>query len=412
MNLRDRLLRVSIGSDSQPHRDDARRDAAGPPLEALVEGQWLAFSGARCFVSEHSYSLDHVHGGEPLGDLLSVPPHEWQHLVSGSQELPFAAERALFIDTETTGLARGAGTVAFMVGVGLYHGDAFVVRQYFMPDYADEMALLDLLADDLIASHGLVTFNGRSFDWPIISTRYTLSQREIPRTDEPHLDLLLVARRLWRRILDSCALSALETDVLGLRRTHDDVPGYLIPQLYQDYLQFGHAKPMARVFYHNEIDILSMVSLATRMGRLLTDSETRCDDDCCDLVALGQLYERLDRRAEAIETYTLALEQLAGEDRALAQKCLSLLYKRMERFDEAMVLWQAALDGDDVFAHVELAKQYEHRLRDYPAAREVVLAAIAKVDAGVTAEDQAAADRQLEELHYRLDRLERRIARM
>ena len=125
--------------------------------------------------------------------------------------------RAVFLDIETTGLSQSSGTYAFLVGIGYFEADRFTVRQYFMPDYGDEHAMLELLASDLSGRQGLVSFNGRCFDWPILATRYTLARQNIPAIDTPHLDLLAVARRLWARLLSSCALSSLEKTVLEIQ---------------------------------------------------------------------------------------------------------------------------------------------------------------------------------------------------
>lgn len=405
--LRARLRRLeSTPSAAFPPPAPPR---GGRPLEELVpDGTWLERDGRRCFVAAYRYELAYRHGGQLLSDLLAVPAAEWQPFVPG--DAPFDARQALFIDTETSGLARGS-TYAFMVGVGHYDGDAFQVRQYFMPDYADEEALLDLLAEDLAARQGLVTFNGRAFDWPIIEARYVMARRPRPGPAEPHLDLLPVARRLWRRTQPSCALSHLERALLGIRRESQDVPGYLIPQLYDDYVRWGHTEPMAGVFYHNRIDILSMVTLAGRIGGLLVapmdhDAATGRDD-----LALGRLYERQGRTEDALTAYERAGSNGTAADRELAHHDRSFLLKRLGRYDEAMEIWRHQLGAGDMYPYVELAKQYEHRLGDDRAAREMTLAAIAWVEVHRGRLGAYESRELLAALHHRLERLERRLER-
>ncbi len=232
MDLKAQMQRWGALHDNRTPRPTARATQGDPPLETLVPGQWVESGGLRCFTVEERYALTFRHGEAALEEILGVPPEVWGWLAVGADRRPFDLGRAVFVDIETTGLARGSGTYAFLVGVGTLAGDEFVLRQYFMPGYADEEALLSLLADVLRDNGGLVTFNGRAFDWPILETRYVLAGRPPPIDPHPHLDLLLLARRLWRRCLASCALSALEGPLLGLERSHRDVPGYLIPGLY------------------------------------------------------------------------------------------------------------------------------------------------------------------------------------
>jgi uncharacterized protein YprB with RNaseH-like and TPR domain len=405
-DLRARLRRLEQHSQAPAVPSPVPR-RGGRPLEELVAGgRWLECGGRRCFVAEYRYSLDHAHGGQQLGDVLAVPRQQWQPFV---REGRFAPEHALFVDTETTGLMRG-GTYAFMVGVGYFEPDGFRLRQYFMPDYADEEALLDLLADDLGTCQGLVTFNGRSFDWPIIASRYVMARRPLPAPEEPHLDLLPLSRRLWRRTLPSCALSHLESAVLGVARESLDVPGYLIPQLYDDYIRWGHTEPMAGVFYHNRIDVLSMVTLAGRIGGLLTAPSAHGAADGRDDLALARLYERLGRIDEAVAAYTRACAAPLAADRDLADHDLSFLFKRLGRLDEAMDIWQRQLGGGAVYPYVELAKQYEHRLRDDETAHRLTMEAITWVEAHRSELGIYAAGELLAELQHRLERLARRLA--
>jgi hypothetical protein len=203
------------------------RPAHDAPLEALLDGYWAHAASARCFVVEHSYPLEYVHGGQALAQAHAAPREAWAPFLGESDSLRFDACRAVLLDIETTGLARGAGTFAFMVGVGLFDGNRLIVRQYFAPDYADEEALLDLLARDLDLASGLITFNGRSFDWPILETRYTLVHRSPPARVR-RTSIVGCGAFLWRRRLVSCALGALEQRVLGIMREQQDVPGYLI----------------------------------------------------------------------------------------------------------------------------------------------------------------------------------------
>lgn len=411
MSLRDRLeqiRRTPVPIDETP----AAVTHAEPALESLVAGTWRRIGDQRCFVAERLYPFDHRHGNTSLGDLGRVPHGTWEPFVLDSGGQPFDPLRAIYIDTETTGLLRGPGTYVFLVGVGLFRQGAFCVRQYFMPDYGDEEALLSFLRQDLDREGGLVSFNGRAFDWPLIQMRYTLWGTPLPSASgEPHLDLLFLARRLWSQRLASCALASLEQHVLSVQREGLDVPGYMIPQLYADYVTYGRTRPMARVFYHNRVDILSLVSLASRIGHMLSAPETATQDQHFDPLALARLFERCGRSDEAIAAYRLATESESERERRLAREQFALLLKRLHRYDEAIVIWQAELGNGAILPYVELAKYHEHQLRDYGRARELTREAIATVHSSTSGLDSLSRREWLEALQHRLGRLERRLRR-
>ena len=416
MDLRTRLeragvlrrLRAEIPGPQGVSPAPARR-ASGPPLESFVDGTWVDARHGRCFVVDRTYPLEHAQGRHRLGDLLQIPAETWSPFLREGAEGSFTPQGAIFLDTETTGLVRGAGTYAFLVGVGFFEGKAFRLVQYFMPDYGDEALMLELLGGTLAGRGGLVTYNGRSFDWPILRNRFVLQSRDPPE-EGPHLDLLPLSRRLWGRRLDSCALSSVERHVLEFRRTGEDVPGYEIPQLYDDYVRWGIAEPLARVFYHNEVDILSLVSLAARAGEILA-APTAPGDVYHDHCALGRLLESVGRLKEALELYRIAAENGHEEDRALADRSRSFLLKRLGRLEEAMAVWEGRLGGDELYPYVELAKQLEHRLHDYEAARRIVLLSIGWLHAQEADPKSPHATDALAELRHRLARLERRIER-
>jgi tetratricopeptide (TPR) repeat protein len=266
----------------------------------------------------------------------------------------------------------GAGTLAFMVGAAFWEGDAFVVRQYFLRDHGDEPAMLLLLADLLAQKQGLITFNGRTFDLPLLDNRYLMNRLDGLAGDlleRPHIDLLPPARRLWRRRLGSCALSALEKSLLGVRRTEEDVPGWLIPGLYLDYLRSGDARGLLRVFYHNQLDMLSMVTLAARVLRHFARPQN--EDPTLDLVSLARWQQSLGSTAEAETTLRLAAsEEVSLELYHQVLFELGALLKREGRRQEAVTFWQqiAVTAFDTVEAHVELAKYYEWEQRDFGTA--------------------------------------------
>jgi len=362
-------------------------------------------------VAKQRFALTYHHGRHRLAEVLSVPSEVWSLALNDASGDAFDVRRAAFVDIETSGLSRTGGTVAFLVGLGALEGDEFVLRQFFMPDYGDEPALLELVGDTLAAARDLVSFNGRAFDWPIIEMRYVLAGRRAPLSPTQHLDLLLLARRLWRRCLASCALSALEEPILGLTRGQQDVPGYLIPQLYNDYVRSGDASSIADVFYHNAIDILSLVTLAARIGRALSEPVDAPAGPYRDPLALGMLYERAGRPAEAAAALRAAAESGDGATAATAARRLALLLRRAGEPDAAMAVWREQAARGDVTAAIELAKQYEHRLRDDAAALEVIDGAIAHLEAEPRGMTRYERTRLMRDLSHRRERVARRLNR-
>jgi uncharacterized protein len=407
MDLRTRLLHLGLRREPDPTLRPQRRSI---PLEELVTGNWRDTRDGRCFVAEQRFPLAYQHGRYPLAEVLSLPQDVWSLALGSAGDDPFDVRRAAFVDTETTGLSRGGGTFAFLVGLGAFEGDEFVLRQFFMPDYGEEPALLEFVGETLGAARGLVSFNGRSFDWPILETRYILAGRTPPIDPQPHLDLLLLARRLWRRCLASCALAALETPLLGLERSQHDVPGYLIPRLYHEYVQYGDAAPMADVFYHNTMDILSPVTLATRAGRTLGAAQDTADP-YRDPLALGILYERSGRTQEAASALQQAARSRDERTATDAARRLALLLRRAGEYEAAMAVWREQSARGDLRAAIELAKQYEHRLRDDAAALEIVNSAIARVESGTSGLMRYERSRLLRDLNHRRDRVARRLKR-
>ncbi|MCA9959908.1 MAG: ribonuclease H-like domain-containing protein [Anaerolineales bacterium] len=383
-----------------------RQDDDPPPLSALLPGGVIVETAVGgCFVLDKVYPLTYQHGDDTLADLLAFSAADVGAFTQDARFHDVQFRQMLFLDTETTGLA-GAGTLAFMVGVAFFEQEALVVRQYFLRDHGDEAAMLTLLSDLLAEKSGLVTFNGRSFDIPLLDGRYLINRMFTDLRERPHLDLLHPARRLWRQRLGSCALGSLEQTLLGLRRTQEDVPGWLIPTLYQDYLRTGDARELLRVFYHNQIDMLSMVTLAARVMHLF--AHTTPNQHPVDLYSLGkwQIDLHLPEAAEQTLQWAAAGDlPLELYHQALQQ--LGQLLKRQERRDEAVPLWQqiAATSFDSIDAHVELAKHYEWQQQDYETAVYWTEAAL-KLTKGWGA-GQAALVRG--ELEHRLQRLQRKL---
>jgi hypothetical protein len=337
----------------------------------------------------------------------------------------------LFFDLETTGLSGGAGTLAFLVGCGFFDEDGFHTRQFFLSGYEAERELLDALTALAGRFNGLVTFNGRTFDVPLIETRYLFHRLESPFAEMPHFDMLHPARKLWRRRdiaqashrdrwsggrpgdSASCALGALEEAILGVERV-GDVPGFEIPSRYFTYLRTGDLGPLAAVFEHNRLDLLSLAALTAVAARMAGEGPAGAPSPH-EALAMGHIYERLGRWDEADACFARAAglgaspwdaRSIDREIRADALRHLALERRRQHRYEAAAEAWRQLLDADTGPAYSQearraLAIHHEHRVRDLEEARRQAEQALA------SERDPAEA----EALRHRLARLDRKLGR-
>jgi uncharacterized protein YprB with RNaseH-like and TPR domain len=268
----------------------------------------------------------------------------------------------LFLDIETTGLAGGTGTYAFLVGVAWWDGTGLAVEQFLMRDFGEEHSLLAALAGRLRERRVLVTFNGKSFDWPLIETRFRLTRVMAPPSPRAHLDLLHPARHLWSHRaggLASVRLTELERHVLGFHTLgydrRGDFPSPLIPQAYFDYLRGGPAAPLAAIVRHNQMDLRGLAALAARIVALASAPEKNFTEPL-ELLGLSRLHRRRGELRRARELYELALAAgLPGALKHAAQRELALLAKRDRDYVRAAALWQQLATRCTQAASVELS---------------------------------------------------------
>jgi len=372
-DLRQRLRRLGVQRGAKgmpPPAPKARgRDSVPAPIESVVNGREEQTKHGFYFLIENDYDLDHKHGIRSLGDWLQCDLATTARL---SQKDIADLSKFAFFDIETTGLAGGAGTLAFLIGVGVIEEDRYILRQYFLRDPSEEAAMLFALESELKDRIGVVTYNGRSFDVPIVESRFVMSRRRFNLRVMPNLDLLPFARRLWRGQYENCSLGTLEKTVLGSERGDDDVPGMLIPQMYVDYLRTGDANDMKRVIYHNAQDILSMTAMASHIVDIFADPFTpkRSGDECLRLALWHDDNARVD---EAEAAYKAALERRLTDGGALVlYQRYGAFLKKENRRAEAASLWEswADLDSADPEPCIELSKFYEWEKKEIGEARE------------------------------------------
>lgn len=364
-SLADKLksLGVQIGTShlSAPQPEDRY------PIDSVLPGAIFPTQLGETFVHEERFAADYHHGHAPIRLDKSLEMVSAWAADPRLRDLPI--ESFAFLDTETSGLAGGTGTYAFLVGAARFVESDFVLQQFFMRDPSEEPALLEGLSNFLAPARALVTFNGKAFDAPLLATRYTLHSIPIPFKDYAHLDLLPLARRLWRERLESRALKHLEENILRAPRTAEEVPGYEIPWLYFDYLRTGDARPLKGVFYHNAMDVVAMAALLSHTAAMLADPFHEGIEHGLDVIALAKLYEDLGQWDTAARLFERGLEKSLSEENFWeAVRRLSVLQKRRGDFEEAVRLWEKAASEGHIYACVELAKYYEHKLRDVKSA--------------------------------------------
>ncbi|MBM3790017.1 MAG: hypothetical protein FJW35_06655 [Acidobacteria bacterium] len=371
-DTQDRLSRISALRAPRPAGRRAPQPGDGTELTSAVQGAEVKRNALGCHVAIRN----RFSGPRPFP--LS---RRFMHLLLPGAG-PEAANPAnwLFLDTETTGLAGGTGTYAFLVGIAWWEGDGLVVEQFFMRDHSEEPSLLSALAERLHRTSVLVTFNGKCFDWPLLETRYRMTRLPAPHSPASHLDLLHPARTLWRFRLRSVALTELERSVLGVRR-EGDVPSSEIPGLYFQFLRGGPAGPLVPVFDHNRMDLVGLAVLAARMAEMV-DDPARAGCDGTELFGISRLLHRRGDMTSAGSSYQRALEiGLPEEAERSARKELAWMARRRGDFEQANAHWEA-LAGDGrsgLIAYEQLAIHYEHRARDPLRAVEAVREAMRRL---------------------------------
>lgn len=370
----------------------------------VLGGAFCSTPGGPLHVTTHRYDLSTPYGKYGcLRRALNLEAGALAPLYTGLETL--SIKDALFFDTETTGLAGGSGTYAFLVGIGYYQGDQFVTEQLLMRDHADEPAMLEFLAQRLQGRRGLVSFNGKTFDAGLLSTRYAMHRKGDPLSSLPHFDLLHISRRLWGHSrLPDCRLETLEHRVLGAPRTAD-TPGWMIPDLFFAFLRDRNPAPLKGVVEHNRRDLLAMVALCGVLQKLL---DARCADsapaDPHVQLGLARLWSVLGKSdlSDLLFRSALANAQLSEEARERGMTHWARDLKRRDKAEQAALIWRRLLAHypGHLEATVELAKWFEHQRKDYRTA-------LLLVEGGLRDRNLNATRRR--ELEHRASRLRQRM---
>jgi uncharacterized protein YprB with RNaseH-like and TPR domain len=377
-------------------------------------------------LAEKRFDLDYRHGKIRLASCLEHDDNVLARLCFSKSSAcetsicspSFDLKRTVFIDCETTGLAGGVGTYAFLVGIGYFSAGSkgrdpgFVIKQYFMRDFDEEPAVLLAVSEKLNHFQSLASYNGKCYDLPLLENRSIINRIDFDSTAWLHLDLLFPSRRLWKRRIQDCSLANVEQQILNVER-EIDVPSYLIPQIYFDYLRSGILDPLIPVFHHNIYDILSLVGLSVLIGQALQDFSGAGIEDPIDLYSLGKFHYNLGNYPESIACFENALSKdMPTEWHEAISINLAFAYKRKGNIKQAAEVWHRLLKEEfpfNFYVYEELAKYYEHKEKNYPQALLIVNRAVESLNMDSCLSSHFNSGKVLESLKYRKSRLERRM---
>jgi uncharacterized protein YprB with RNaseH-like and TPR domain len=408
-------IKVRPGSDLDSCRSasSGKNHHLAPDVAEVLDGVWHERGGQRFLVVERMYVPGYRHGSMTLADGLPPSDGVWPRLSLLANRA--CSDRLLFVDLETTGIAGGAGTYAFLVGCAWFAGGTFRIRQFFLSSFTAERALLEALGDLGADAGTVVTYNGKSFDVPLIETRFALHRMTSPFGEMPHIDMLHPARRLWRTaerrrdvrqdVPCTCRLTTLEQQLCGYVR-EGDVAGFEIPARYFRFVHAGDPRPLAAVFEHNRLDLLSLALVTSRAAQLLEDGPAAART-AREALGMGRLYERGGMIREAKSSFARAIGfDGADEDlRAEALRAYAVVSRRLRHYDDAADAWRRVLGLTACPRPIEreaseaLAVHHEHRRRDFVSARDFTMRLL-NVDESVTRRQAAT---------YRLARLEKKL---
>jgi len=371
-------------------------------IEKVIEGKNYPTIFGDIFISEKQYPPNYNHGIVNFSSSVDL-----SSLIAWSR-IPFESitsiDEFVFLDTETSGLAGGTGTFIFLVGLGYWKNGQYFLNQIFLREPDEEPAFLTALEEFLTPFKILVTYNGKSFDAPLLNNRFILNGFRSPVRNLHHIDLLSLTRRIWRNRLDDRSLGNLEHEILNLGRAEEEIPGWMVPQIYFEYLQTQNATPLRGVFYHNEIDILSLSALFLHLANLLRNPLGSPNPQSLDLIAIARLYEELGDYTAAVQLYEASLE-IGLPTHFFIQTLYRFanLHRRTGKIEAALALWMKASEFNEVDACIEIAKFYEHQQKAYKQAIEWT-------DLALTYLDQSPLPRYLKnqrrlELEHRQQRL-------
>jgi uncharacterized protein len=414
MSLKNKLNRMKdhmklegqASKNKMPLQEAAALETKLPFIEKWqknnTEAYW--FDHEHCFIREVRYPLEYQHGNYSFQELKGIV-ELWNE---AALDHPLSAkglsgEDLFFFDTETTGLGGGAGNTIFLLGYAFLEKDAIVVRQHVLPQPGNEIPLYQSFLEN-INYETLVTYNGKAFDWPQLKTRHTLIKEHVPLLPEfGHFDLYHASRRLWKNKLEKVKLSAVEEEILGLKR-ENDIPGYLAPMIYFDFVERKDPEILFGIMKHNEIDVLSLITLYIHLSRQIL----QVDGYGTETLEIARWLAYLGKKDEAFETYSRVIEEGNDEEQLTAKHAIAFQKKRNKEFDSALEIWlevaERGTEKQRIEATIESSKMLEHHYKEPEKALELSSRLLGEIEGRPKAFDSLKRD-----LMKRCERLQKKL---
>jgi len=400
MDLKDKLKYYQQSSQPKPEtKTDSKLEILAKHLNANI----LTENSLPLIKRETLYTFEQI-----FNQIIDIETVKLPLLTQGQFPDIINLKNLLFFDLETTGLAGGAGTYPFLLGFAHFTESGFKVIQYFLPEYdRDVFAYIDF-KNNLDDKNILVSFNGKSYDYPLLKTRFILNRFQNMFDSFTHLDLLHLSRRLWKNTLDSCSLQNIEREIFRFSRV-GDIDGYLIPQAYFDFLQYGRTEEIKSIIFHNDQDLVSLARLLVHLSHIENDSDSISPADAEYFALVENAI-----RANSLRTAKKYLDLIKKREVDMPDKLLvdySLLLKREAIWEEAIQIWQDLVQRGKyvLFSLEELAKYYEHQVSDYLKAKEYTDRALNYIRIVSELSDDPNIIQKKDEFEHRKARLEKLI---
>jgi len=367
-NIQNRLARVK---DLIAEKDTSKKKSFPRRYNKMATqlgGEIVSnFAGSYCLVKT-LYDFSYHHGNSPLNNISENEKYPLSAFTLKDDTNYINRLSLRFFDTETTGLG-GTGTVPFLIGVGSFNDYGFEIRQYIIPDYSDETAMLEDLSGEFSETNSIVSYNGAAFDLPILRDRLILNRVAKKIKHDKHIDLLHSVRRLYKRRLGDCSLTNVEREIFSFYRI-DDIPGYLVPSVYFEWLNEENLNNMAAVMEHNRLDILTLAFIMERIASIFQENGKNLDS-IDDLHSLSKIHIRRKNHDQSLDINNRISDQ--NQDN-LADDILlfnAQIYKKTGEFEKAVSIWEKLKSSNSrqgMQANLEMAMYLEHKKKDYTQA--------------------------------------------
>ena len=375
------------------------------PLNDFYDGAWHINNAGKVFIMKKTIPFCTSHGIVQFSENFSVDP-----LLDLSCNIPkkdIHLGDIIFLDIETTSLSIGAGSFAFLIGLCYFSPKGITTNLLFIEKPNDESALLALLDDKLSQFSIISTYNGKSFDIPLLKNRYIMHRLQFTALSKHHLDLLYFTRNIWKMRLKTCKLSEIEREILKFTRSDNEIPGWLVPQIYFDYLDQKSPALLEGVFYHNRMDVISLAALFQYINQLITNNGNINGVEGADLVSIARIYQRQDKLELSSSYYQIGIKKGFGTNKnsAYIHRNFGLVNKKQEKWDEAVYQWKLASELKDYISCIELAMYFEHKEKSFYQALEWTYRAMEIINQ----EHIKCAKDKITKMEYRKQRLIRKM---